>query len=557
MSVQPIGTVVPNLAPVQPAAMVAAAGLQGGQTGQAGLPPPAMLAQLAMAEATEALGKIAAQPGAAPETPDTVESLLKGGATGQAREILLASPTIQAKVVSDMVGRAASTQGGMAPLLADLERVSTSPQAPALVRQAAANMLALRSPIDGAVTAGEIRQAFGRSGLFMESRLAEEAPAPGAAPLAAKDLKAAMLVLRAAVASWSAQTGPPSPQAPLTPLTSQAPSATATPIPAAPQGAVAPPSTLTAGAPGLPQPIAEPPAGALAATPGAPPPAAMASTAQAAPRSDPQPLPATPIFAQADEAADTPVARFLAAVAPPPAPRQAAQPAAALFVLAQEAAAGFEETPVARQAVTPLAPPPGKGPPPPFAGGPVVAQAAAPSTLAPGAAPAFVAQQLAKGVDAALARQELLQAASLPERAETVRPSENRLVDDKPGPRWVFDVPFATPQGSAVAQFEISRDGGGGGAAGSVAEARTWKVRFSLDVEPMGRIDAQLALTGERARVSLWAERPEAMARLRGGEEMLNAALREAALEPEVAFHAAAPPVATPAAPGRFLDQAT
>lgn len=549
MSVLPIGAVVPNLASVQPTATIAPAGPQGGQTGQAGLPPPAMLAQLAMAEATEALGRIAAQPGAAPEAPDTVESLLKGGATGQAREILLSSSTVQAKVVSDMVGRAAPAHGGMAPLLADLERVSTSPQAPALVRQAAANMLALRSPIDGAVTASEIRQAFGRSGLFMESRLAEDAPAPGAAPLAAKDLKAAMLVLRAAVASWSAQTGP-APSAAST--TSQA-------VPAAPQQAPTP----QAAGPGA---LALPTSPQLAASTAAPLPTATQaqvqtpSPAAAAPEAEaPPPAMAAPVPTD-DAAVESPVARFLAAVAPPPAPRQAAQPAAALLVLAQEAAAGFEDAPVLRQpssTLVPLAPPPGKGPPPPFAGGPVVAQPATSSTLAPNAHPALVAQQLSKGVDAALARQELLQAASLPERVDVARPADGRAIEDKTGPRWVFDVPFATPQGSAVAQFEISRDGGGGGAAGGVAEARTWKVRFSLDVEPMGRIDAQLALTGERARVSLWAERPEAMARLRGGEEMLNAALREAALEPEVAFHAAAPPAAAPAAPGRFLDQAT
>lgn len=551
MSVLPIGAVVPNLASVQPTATIAPAGPQGGQTGQSGLPPPAMLAQMAMAEATEALGKIVAQPSAAPEAPDTVESLLKGGATGQAREILLASSTVQARVVSDMVGRAAPAQGGMAPLLADLERVSTSPQAPVLVRQAAANMLALRSPIDGAVTAGEIRQAFGRSGLFMESRLAEEAPAPGAAPLAAKDLKAAMLVLRAAVASWSAQTGPaPSTAASASSTTSQA-APTAPQQASTPQGAVSGPLVQHA-SPQLAASTAAPLPTTIQAQ--APPLAAAAPEVEAPPPATAAPVPAD------DAAAGSPVARFLAAVAPPPAPRQAAQPAAALLVLAQEAAAGFEEAPVVRQPATtlaPLAPPPGKGPPPPFAGGPVVAQPATPSTLAPDAHPALVAQQLSKGVDAALARQELLQAASLPERADVARPADGRQVDDKPGPRWVFDVPFATPQGSAVAQFEISRDGGGGGAAGGVAEARTWKVRFSLDVEPMGRIDAQLALTGERARVSLWAERPEAMARLRGGEEMLNAALREAALEPEVAFHAAAPPLAPPAAPGRFLDQAT
>ncbi len=544
-----------------PTAMVAPAGPQGGQTGQPGLPPPAMLAQKALAEAAETLGRIATEAGAqtAPETADTVESLLKGGATGQAREILLSSPTAQAKAVSDLVGRAAPAQGGMAPLLADLERVSTSPDAPAVVRQAAANMLALRSPIDGAVTAGEIRQAFSRSGLFMEQRLAEEAE-PNAAPLAAKDLKAAMLVLRAAVASWSAQTGPAGPSSTAASAApSQTPSAAGStaaavatsPALAAPVEAQADPvstSTLqTTGAPAQP---------ALAGE-GAPTPLARSASAAATPA---EPETAPPAPAAPDEAAETPVARFLAAVAPRPTPAQAAQPAAALFVLAQEAAAGFEE-PVVRQplAQTPLTPP-GKGPPPPFAGGPVVAQAAVTSTLAHDAPPATVAHQLSKGVDAALARQELMQAASLPDRTDTARaaqPLDGRAVEEKTGPRWVFDVPFATPQGSSVAQFEISRDGGGGGAAGGPDEARTWKVRFSLDVEPMGRIDAQLALTGERARVSLWAERTETMTRLRGGQEILDAALREAALEPEVAFHASPAPVAAPPAPGRFVDRAT
>ena len=82
------------------------------------------------------------------------------------------------------------------------------------------------------------------------------------------------------------------------------------------------------------------------------------------------------------------------------------------------------------------------------------------------------------------------------------------------------------------------------------------RARFSLDVEPMGPVHAQVALTGDRARVSLWAERPMAMARLRAGEERLGGVLRDAALEPEIAFHAGQPR-APAVAPGQFLDQAT
>jgi hypothetical protein len=57
-------------------------------------------------------------------------------------------------------------------------------------------------------------------------------------------------------------------------------------------------------------------------------------------------------------------------------------------------------------------------------------------------------------------------------------------------------------------------------------------------------------------RVGLWAERPEAMARLRAGEEALNAALRQAELTPEVAFHPGAP-AAAPTALGHFVDRET
>jgi hypothetical protein len=197
-----------------------------------------------------------------------------------------------------------------------------------------------------------------------------------------------------------------------------------------------------------------------------------------------------------------------------------------------------------------VAPGPPSQTPPPYAGAPTHAQAAAQPGLPAGAGPHAVTQRLLAETGAALARTELLQIASLPDPPAVGRPAEEH------GQRWVFDMPFMTPQGPAAAQFEISRDGGGSGGEGGHALGRTWRARFSLDVEPMGPVHAQVALTGDRARVSLWAERPAAMARLRTGEERLGSALREAALEPEIAFHAGQPR-APAAAPGQFLDQAT
>ncbi len=65
---------------------------------------------------------------------------------------------------------------------------------------------------------------------------------------------------------------------------------------------------------------------------------------------------------------------------------------------------------------------------------------------------------------------------------------------DLAAPRWNFEIPFATPQGTAMAQFEISRDGGGNEVE---AAKRVWRARFSLDVEPAGPVHALISLSGD------------------------------------------------------------
>ena len=122
--------------------------------------------------------------------------------------------------------------------------------------------------------------------------------------------------------------------------------------------------------------------------------------------------------------------------------------------------------------------------------------------------------------------------------------------------RWTFEVPFATPQGTGIAQFEVSRDGR---AAREEKRAPVWRARFSLDLEPMGPVHALVALAGERASVTLWAERPATATRLNEQSTMLSEALRAAELEPaDFQFRVGAPPAATRrATPGRFMDRAT
>jgi hypothetical protein len=169
------------------------------------------------------------------------------------------------------------------------------------------------------------------------------------------------------------------------------------------------------------------------------------------------------------------------------------------------------------------------------------------AAIAPDTPPHESAERLLAAADGALARTTLLQAASLPDQ-------QPQRID--PTQRWTFEVPFASPQGTAIAQFEVSRDGQ---AATSDRPLATWRARFSLDVEPMGPVHALVALAGARASVTLWAERHATAARLNDNAAMLNEALRAAEFEPaDVLFRVGAPPnAARQAAPGRFMDRAT
>src|SRR5205814_1817902 len=106
------------------------------------------------------------------------------------------------------------------------------------------------------------------------------------------------------------------------------------------------------------------------------------------------------------------------------------------------------------------------------------AQPIASPTIAPHAPLETTAHHLLDDTDAAIARQTLLQVASLPDRIDTSAPKADINV-----PRWNFEIPFATPQGTAMAQFEISRDGG---SEAVEAAKRVWRARVSLDVEPAG-----------------------------------------------------------------------
>ncbi|MBO9558071.1 MAG: flagellar hook-length control protein FliK [Caulobacter sp.] len=514
------------------------------------------LARVAVIQTVEALGAMLEQSGS--QSQGDLANLAKHtvgeGEANLARvadaKAVAVGPEVQAetpaRAVTAAASRAAARQAGLAPLMADMVQAAAEPDTPRQVKAAIAQVMALSARMDGQISGPEIRQALQRSGLFLEARLAsgdpvrrQQAPTLSAPPKTVptptpnSDMKAALLVFREVVKTWAEG---------LPPMSAQAGAAPAGQPNAAAAAAAA--STQLADR-GTPQALT---AATSASVSSSVDPAAVEPEVQGPPPEDGAPLPARPAIAGPiinagwqpvrPNPTPPPLPAFGAIVAEdfPPTPLAATQIASAAAL-----AYGGPEA----------APAPPSQTPPPYAGAPTHAQAAAQPGLPPGSGPHAVAQRLLAESGAALARTELLQIASLPEAPAAGRPVEEH------GARWVFDMPFMTPQGPAAAQFEISRDGGGGsGGEGGRELGRTWRARFSLDVEPMGPVHAQVALTGDRARVSLWAERPAAMARLRTGEDRLGSALREAALEPEIAFHTGQPR-APAAAPGQFLDQAT
>ena len=185
-------------------------------------------------------------------------------------------------------------------------------------------------------------------------------------------------------------------------------------------------------------------------------------------------------------------------------------------------------------------------PPPPYAGGPTAGQPPVSASIQPDASPRELGRILLVDTDAALARQTLLQAASLPDGSD---PSQRSAP-----PRWMFEIPLATPQGTAVAQFEIARDPRR--ATRSADATPAWRARFSIDIEPLGPVHAQIVLTHARTAITLWAERPASAALLQQDAPLLARALNNAELEGgDVLVRGGEPPRAAADA-GRFLDRA-
>jgi hypothetical protein len=467
--------------------------------------------------------------GQGPEAPVAPAGVASGPAPTGSR--VAAEP---AAALSAALRSAAVRQNGLGGLFADLQAAVGVEVLPEPVRQAAARLAGLQLPA-GTVTAADVKQAVARSGVFLEAKLAAAAENGAAPPPPSGDLKAALLVLRHVLKTWvdGVPATPAQGQASPTPQPGQVtqPGQAGGSTPVVGKTVVSPSGAVTPRLLSAPTPIEGPPAGSAsppmpAAVPGdQPDPPALQGHASPTPPVPPGPtllnrplgLP-TALVAEQDLPA-------------PPAPRSAPNAAPAR---------------VEKDAPQRLSNPP---PPtaPPYRGGPLTPQpAAAPSIIAE-AEPRALGERLLEDTDAAISRQTLLQGASLPEGGG--RPRDAQQI------RWNFEIPLATPQGTAVAQFEIARDGRGSQASRSEP---VWRVRFTLDVEPMGPVHAHIALAGGKTSVALWAERPASAVRLRHDAAQLSAALREAELDPgDVLVRLGEPPRPAEAPAGRFVDRAS
>jgi Flagellar hook-length control protein FliK len=510
-------------------------------------------------------------------------------------------------VVSSAAQTAATQQTSLAPLFANLSVAAgvtgLSPQ----VQQAVSQVLVQRINLSPSLSGDDIKQAFQSSGLFMEASLAAGSAAGSATP----DLKAALMVLRqvlttalssttetsvlpsatttvvpqtvtATTVPQAAPTGqatteavvPAEPDVQIVPAGIQASPQTSSPASSPAMVVIAEPEgTATAAAATAPATvIAEPIPSPLAAAPTpAPPLAPEIVVTEGSPSGETSSLPQVVLELTAPAAATSAAATSAAAASADTTARAAASGAmlnllqeavqagpliaanplglaasdsamlSLLPVLAGARMAGADETELVRSNV----------PPPPLGGALPAAQPVMPATLVKNASPETVMHQLLSDSDGAIARQTLLQVASLPHQVDS---SAAKL--DPTVPRWNFEIPFATPQGTtAMAQFEISRDGASNE---NEAAKRVWRARFSLNVEPAGPVHALISLSGARTSVRMWAERAATADQLRAGVSQLSQALARAELQPGdiiVRDGAPAPPVAARA--GHFLDRAS
>lgn len=189
-------------------------------------------------------------------------------------------------------------------------------------------------------------------------------------------------------------------------------------------------------------------------------------------------------------------------------------------------------------------------PPPPRAGDLPRGQLPANATLTGDASPKQAARALLSDTDAALSRIRLSQIASQPSGNEGA-PGRSAH-----GAQWSFEIPLLVGAGTAVAQFQITREDEGASTR-EEAEAAGWRLRFAVDLPETGAVESLVALGAAGTTVTLWADRPDVAGAMRGSVEELARALGEAGVEVADVRIRQGRPQHKAAGSGHFLDRRT
>lgn len=138
------------------------------------------------------------------------------------------------------------------------------------------------------------------------------------------------------------------------------------------------------------------------------------------------------------------------------------------------------------------------------------APVAEPPVLPPQTADLPSASHLLHDLDAALARLQLSQLASVP----------------APGspPVWLFELPLVSPQNTLdLAKLRVERDPDGGG-----ADAKgNWRVQLNLWLAELGPVQARIVLSGGRVSIAFWLEQGGRVQGLRDALPLLSHRLEQ------------------------------
>src|SRR6267378_2510646 len=145
---------------------------------------------------------VVGQGGAAGTPSDTVtlapDALIDAAAKPSVAAAANQLTPLERLAVSAAVQTAASQQGSLSHLFANLGAVAGAGGLPLKLQQAVMQVLAQQTSLDQNLTGGDIKNAFQKSGLFLEASLASGSVSSAAGM---PDLKAALIVLRQTLVS--------------------------------------------------------------------------------------------------------------------------------------------------------------------------------------------------------------------------------------------------------------------------------------------------------------------------------------------------------------------